>query len=307
VIEKKFQVLSAKNQRLDLFLKSKIQEFSRAHIQKAIKEGWVRVNDRPVKASYRLKEGDLVSVQIIETLTENELKPEKVDFDLLYEDDQILVINKPSGLVVHPGAGVRSGTLVNGLLYRYPEIKLVGSPARPGIVHRLDKETSGAMVVARSQVAYQALRQQFEERKIKKFYLALALGRFKQKKGIIDLPLGRHVHHRQKISVKTRKPRVAITHYEVLEEFKGTSFLMLKPLTGRTHQLRVHLSAIGHPLVGDSRYGGGGKKQLVKCPRLFLHAWRIALQHPVSGQEVEFECPLPAELNLVLQSERQQK
>ncbi|MGB9893552.1 MAG: RluA family pseudouridine synthase [Candidatus Saccharicenans sp.] len=306
MIEKKFRVSSLEDLRLDLFLKVRLPQLSRSQIQKAIKDGQVAVNAQQVKAGYRLKNGDLVEVRIKESSPEIRLKPEPVDFEILYQDSQILIINKPSGLVVHPGAGIGKGTLVQGLLFRYPEIALVGSPSRPGIVHRLDKETSGVMVVARTQAAYQSLRQQFEDRRIKKFYLALAYGKLKEKKGIIDLPLGRHIHHREKISVKTRKPRVAITHYEVLEEFKETSFLVLRPITGRTHQLRVHLSAIGHPLVGDSRYGGGGKPGL-KSPRLFLHAWKLVIRHPLSDEEQEFECPLPAELEEVLQKERGRK
>lgn len=307
MIEQKFLVETSESPRLDLFLREKIKNLSRAQIQKVIKEGKVLVNGQPVKASHKLKLGDLVEFSYEEHPAEIDLRPEKIDFGVIYEDDQILVINKPSGLVVHPGAGIRSGTLVNGLLACYPEISGVGSPARPGIVHRLDKETSGLMVVARTQAAYQSLRQQFEDRTVKKTYLALALGRFKEKKGTIDLPIGRHVHHREKISVRTRKPKIAITHYEVLEEFKETTFLALKPVTGRTHQLRVHLSATGHPLAGDSRYGGSGQKQRKKYARLFLHAWKLSFEHPATGERLEFECPLPTELEAVLQRERQQK
>lgn len=307
MIEKKFIVESLENPRVDLFLKEKIKDLSRAQIQKIIKEGKVLVNGQPVKASHKLKAGEVVEFSYEPLPAEIELKPEKINFEIIYEDDQILVINKPSGLVVHPGAGIRSGTLVNGLISLYPEIRGVGSPARPGIVHRLDKETSGLMVVARTQKAYLSLRQQFEDRLVKKTYLALARGRFREKKGTIDLPIGRHVHHREKISVKTRKPRVAITHYEVLEEFRETTLLALRPVTGRTHQLRVHLSAIGHPLAGDSRYGGGGKKQRGKFSRLFLHAWKLSFIHPVSGKTMEFECPLPAELENWLQKERQSR
>lgn len=307
MIEQKFQVETPDALRLDLFLKEKIKELSRAQIQKAIKEGKVLVNGKPTKASHKLKKGDLVEISYREITLETDLEPEKINFEIIYEDDQILVINKPWGLVVHPGAGVRCGTLVNGLLNRYPEISGVGSPSRPGIVHRLDKETSGLLAVARTSASYQSLRQQFEDRTVKKTYLALALGRFREKKGTIDLPLGRDIHHREKISVKSRKPRVAITHFEVLEEFKETTFLVLKPVTGRTHQLRVHLSATGHPLTGDSRYGGSGQKQQKKYSRLFLHAWKLSFEHPTTGQRLEFECPLPSELEAVLEKERQQK
>ncbi|MCR4409783.1 MAG: RluA family pseudouridine synthase [Candidatus Saccharicenans sp.] len=302
MIEKEFLVDSAENIRLDLFLKARLPELSRAQVQKAIKEGLVLVNGRKVRPGQKLKEGDRIELRLPDPRPEDRLQPEPIDLHLIYEDEHIVVLDKPSGLVVHPGAGVRRGTLVHGLLYSYPEIAAVGSAARPGIVHRLDKDTSGVMVVARTNLAYQSLRQQFEDRTIHKTYLALARGRFRQKKGIIDLPLGRHVHHREKISVRTRKPRVAITHYEVLREFRETTFLALRPVTGRTHQLRVHLSAIGHPLLGDTRYGGSGR-QKPGCPRLFLHAWKLQLRHPGSGRDMEFESPLPPELKEILEKE----
>lgn len=302
MIEKKFQVESTGNVRLDIFLKGRLPELSRAQVQKAIREGRVLVNGGKARPGQRLKEGDRIELYLPEPRLEDGLEPEPVDFHLIYEDEHIVVLDKPSGLVVHPGAGVRRGTLVHGLLFRYPEIAAVGSAARPGIVHRLDKDTSGVMVVARTSFAYQSLRQQFEDRTVHKTYLALARGRFRQKKGIIDLPLGRHVHHREKISVRTRKPRVAITHYEVLREFRETTFLALRPVTGRTHQLRVHLSAIGHPLLGDTRYGGSSRLK-TRCPRLFLHAWQLRLRHPGSGLEMEFESPLPPELEEILEKE----
>lgn len=302
MIEKKFQVESTENIRLDLFLKTRLPELSRSQVQRAIREGLVLVNGRKARPGQRLKEGDKIELHLPEARSEDKLQPEPIDLHIVYEDEHIVVLDKPSGLVVHPGAGVKRGTLVHGLLYRYPEIAGVGSPGRPGIVHRLDKDTSGVMVVARTDIAYQSLRQQFEDRTIHKTYLALAWGRFRQKKGTIDLPLGRHVHHREKISVRTRKPRVAITHYEVLREFRETTFLALRPITGRTHQLRVHLSAIGHPLLGDTRYGGR-IRQRTRSPRLFLHAWKLQLCHPGSGREMEFESPLPRVLKEILEKE----
>ncbi|MDD8030595.1 MAG: RluA family pseudouridine synthase [Acidobacteriota bacterium] len=306
MIEKKFLIDRADNERLDLFLKSRLLSFTRTQIQRAIEEGEILVNKQLSKPGYKLRRGDLIEVRIWKQ-PESQLKPEMVKLEVLYEDAQILIINKPDGLVVHPGAGIRTGTLVHGLLYYYPEIASVGSPDRPGIVHRLDKDTSGLLIIARTQPAYQSLRQQFEDRRVKKIYLALAVGKFKEKKGLIDLPLGRHLRHREKISVSTRKPRIALTHYEVLEEFKNSSFLALNPITGRTHQLRVHLSATGHPIVGDRRYGRSNKRHPVGCPRLFLHAWRLSFQHPASGQEVEFESPLPADLLAWLKKERSRK
>ncbi|MGC8746052.1 MAG: RluA family pseudouridine synthase [Candidatus Saccharicenans sp.] len=291
--------------RLDLFLKNRLKPFSRSRIQKAIKEGQVKINGHPARASQKLKPGDSVEFFYEEFSSEEPaLKPERVDFEIIYEDEHIIIINKPAGLVVHPGAGISRGTLVHGLLFHFPGISQVGSSMRPGIVHRLDKETSGLLVVAKTELAYHSLREQFEDRLVKKTYLALVYGRFKDKRGIIDLPIGRHIHQREKFSVRTKKPRTAITNFEVLQEFPETTFLALKPITGRTHQLRVHLSAIGHPIVGDSRYGGPKRLGPKKYPRLFLHAWKLSLVHPQSQVKMEFECPLPSDLQSVLDRER---
>ncbi|MGB9835726.1 MAG: RluA family pseudouridine synthase [Candidatus Saccharicenans sp.] len=304
MLEKKLIVEDEAGQRLDVYLKDKIKGFSRAQWQKAIKEGRITVNRQVVKPSYNLRKGDLIEIRTEEEGEESELVPEAVPYRVIFEDSQIIVVDKPAGVAVHPGAGLKRGTLVHGLLLNYPEIRMVGSPLRPGIVHRLDKDTSGLLVVARTNQAYLSLREQFEERSVSKTYLALALGRFREKKGTIDLPIGRHVHHREKISVKTRKPRLAVTHYQVLEEFRETTFLALKPVTGRTHQLRVHLSATGHPIAGDPKYGGLGEKGRKRWPRLFLHAWKLAFNHPLSGERMEFESPLPEELNKILEKER---
>ncbi len=303
MINYRFQAAASENQRLDLFLKDKIKEASRAKIQKAIKEGQVTVNGLPVKAGHKLKPGEVVEISIEEKASDRELEPQEIKFGIIYEDSQVIVIDKPAGLSVHPGAGLSRGTLVNGLVFFYPEIKNVGSPLRPGIVHRLDKDTSGLMVVARTQAAYHSLRRQFEDRSVEKVYLGLAAGRFKDKKGIIDLPVGRHPAERQKMSVKSRKPRVAITRYEVLREFKHSTLLALKPLTGRTHQLRVHLSALGHPLLGDSRYGQTAEKKRKPGSRLFLHAFELSFEHPVKKERLKFRCPLPADLQEILDKE----
>jgi len=189
----------------------------------------VTVDGLPVKSGHKLKPGEVVEILSEESTPDIELEPQEIKLNIIYEDSQVIVIDKPAGLTVHPGAGQPRGTLVNGLVFFYPEIKNVGSPLRPGIVHRLDKDTSGLMVVARTQAAYHSLRRQFEDRSVEKVYLGLAAGRFKDKKGIIDLPVGRHPAERQKMSVKSRKPRVAITRYEVLREFKHSTLLALNP------------------------------------------------------------------------------
>ncbi|HPB58715.1 MAG TPA: RluA family pseudouridine synthase [Candidatus Saccharicenans sp.] len=307
MIRSRFQVAPGEIKRLDLFLREKIPQLSRSRIQKAIKDGQVKVNGLIARPGQKLKPQEVVEISVEEKAAPSDLEAQPIELEVIYEDEQILVINKPFGLVVHPGAGLTGGTLANGLIFYYPEIKEVGSPLRPGIVHRLDKDTSGLIVVARTQAAYNSLRQQFEDRTVEKIYLGLARGRFKEKEGIIDLPVGRHPALRQKMSVKSKKPRLALTRYEVLREFRHSTFLALKPLTGRTHQLRVHLAAIGHPLVGDSRYGQtqGNRRQQER--RLFLHAFRLSFRHPLSGEKVEFESPLPPALEARLEREAKEK
>ncbi|HUM79152.1 MAG TPA: RluA family pseudouridine synthase [Candidatus Saccharicenans sp.] len=307
MIRSRFQVAPGEIKRLDLFLREKIPQLSRSRIQKAIKDGQVKVNGLIARPGQKLKPQEVVEISVEEKAAASDLEAQPIELEVIYEDEQILVINKPFGLVVHPGAGLTGGTLANGLIFYYPEIKEVGSPLRPGIVHRLDKDTSGLIVVARTQAAYNSLRQQFEDRTVEKIYLGLARGRFKEKEGIIDLPVGRHPALRQKMSVKSKKPRLALTRYEVLREFRHSTFLALKPLTGRTHQLRVHLAAIGHPLVGDSRYGQtqGNRRQQER--RLFLHAFRLSFRHPLSGEKVEFESPLPPALEARLEREAKEK
>ena len=307
MIRSRFQVAPGEIKRLDLFLREKIPQLSRSRIQKAIKDGRVKVNGLIGRPGQKLKPQEVVEISVEEKAAASDLEAQPIELEVIYEDEQILVINKPFGLVVHPGAGLTGGTLANGLIFYYPEIKEVGSPLRPGIVHRLDKDTSGLIVVARTQAAYNSLRQQFEDRTVEKIYLGLARGRFKEKEGIIDLPVGRHPALRQKMSVKSKKPRVALTRYEVLREFRHSTFLALKPLTGRTHQLRVHLAAIGHPLVGDSRYGQTQGNRRRQERRLFLHAFRLSFRHPLSGEKVEFESPLPPALEARLEREAKEK
>lgn len=307
MIRSRFQVAPGEIKRLDLFLREKIPQLSRSRIQKAIKDGRVKVNGLIGRPGQKLKPQEVVEISVEEKAAPSDLEAQPIELEVIYEDEQILVINKPFGLVVHPGAGLTGGTLANGLIFYYPEIKEVGSPLRPGIVHRLDKDTSGLIVVARTQAAYNSLRQQFEDRTVEKIYLGLARGRFKEKEGIIDLPVGRHPALRQKMSVKSKKPRVALTRYEVLREFRHSTFLALKPLTGRTHQLRVHLAAIGHPLVGDSRYGQTQGNRRRQERRLFLHAFRLSFRHPLSGEKVEFESPLPPALEARLEREAKEK
>jgi 23S rRNA pseudouridine1911/1915/1917 synthase len=286
--------------RLDVYLAGRLPELSRAALRKLIDRGRVLVNGITAKASLRLKNGDRIEADLESVEAEESAPvPEEIAFKVLHADDEVLVIDKPYGLVVHPGAGNRKGTLVNALLARYPEIRGVGDPDRPGIVHRLDKETSGLMVVARTPRAYESLVSQFKGREVRKTYLGLVWGTMSAAEGRLDWPIGRHVSNRQKISVKTSSPREAITEYRVLEKLKEFTWLEIRPLTGRTHQIRVHLAAAGHPLVGDSKYG---RKRLAKSgkkgtpPRLFLHAHKLSFIHPATGLRVDFTSPLPPEL-----------
>ena len=288
--------------RLDVFLASRVAGLTRSQAGKAADEGRVLVNDVPKKPAAILRPGDRVVLVRPEAQPAG-LEAQDIPLQILYRDEDLIVVDKPFGLVVHPGAGVRSGTLANALLHAFPEVLWVGEGDRPGIVHRLDMETSGVMVVARSPRAYESLKEQFKDRRVKKVYRALVWGRMRRLEGLIDAPIGRHPRHGQRMSVKTRRPRAAETRYTVLEEFPRTTLLEVRPLTGRTHQIRVHLAAAGHPLVGDTRYGR--KKGGRRYPRLFLHACRLAFAHPATGQPVEFSSPLPPELEAVLRAERE--
>lgn len=289
--------LSGLNQRLDVFLSERINELTRSQIQRFIEERRVKVDGVARKSSYKLKSGEKVEVEY-ELASPPKIKPENIPVDVLYSDDHIAIIDKPPGMVVHPGAGKRHHTLINTLLYRFPDLKEVGPEERPGIVHRLDKETSGLMVVARSLKAYELLQQQFRKREVEKTYLGLVWGRMPEKKGKISWPIGRHVKHGERISVKTKKPREAETYYFVQREYEEYSLLEIKPLTGRTHQIRVHMAASGHPLAGDTRYGR--RKSKPSIPRLFLHASRLSFIHPETQEKVEFSSPLPPGLKKFL-------
>lgn len=284
------------NLRLDVYLVDQIRDLTRAQIQSQVENGRVAVNGRARKSGYRLRPGDVVEVRVLDYEPPS-LEPEDIPLQVLYEDEAVAVIDKPSGLVVHPGAGVHSGTLVNALLHRFPEVRAVGAPERPGLVHRLDKETSGVMVVARTSAAFSELQRQFKRRVVQKTYLGLARGRVPEA-GRIDWPIGRHVKDGQRYSVRTRKPKEAKTQFQVLEQFNDFALLEIKPLTGRTHQIRVHLAAAGHPLFGDRLYGPLKPKGFE--PRVFLHAHRLGFIHPVRGEWVEFVSPLPLDLDTIL-------
>lgn len=287
------------NHRLDLFLSEKVKTLTRSQIQKLIHQKKVTVNGVFQRSSYRLKEGDLVKAEYAPS-REPKLHPEDIPLNIIWDERHFLVINKPPGLVVHPGAGNPDHTLVNALLYYYPKIREIGNLERPGIVHRLDKNTSGLLVAAKTSRAYFNLKNQFKQREVDKYYIGLVWGRMPERSGRINFPIGRHAKHGERMSVKAKKTREAETIYDVQKEYKEFSLLELKPITGRTHQLRVHLAAAGHPLLGDDYYGRTKEKK--GCPRIFLHAYRMAFKHPVTGSWHEFTAPLPGDLQGFLNS-----
>jgi len=278
--------------RLDQFL-VRSSGLSRGAVQHLIHQERVRTGDRPRKASYRVRPRERVVV----TLPPPEpsgIEPEAIPLDLLYEDDDLLVVNKPPGLLVHPGAGRSHGTIVNALLYHYPEIRGIGGTERPGVVHRLDKDTSGCLLVAKTADAHQMLSRQFQTRQVKKTYLALVQGAVRAGRGKITLPIGRHERERKRMGVRTEKGREAETTYRVLRAGPDHTLVEVMPVTGRTHQIRVHLAAVGHPVVGDKVYGGRRRRKAgLKVSRQLLHAWKIAFAHPRTGAQVETMAPIP--------------
>jgi 23S rRNA pseudouridine1911/1915/1917 synthase len=273
----------------------------RAAVQALIDDGAVLVDGRIVAKSHRLREGSTLEVSA-EPGLESDARPEPdagVDIDVRFADDEVVVVAKPAGLVVHPGAGNASGTLVNGLLARFPGIEVVGDPTRPGIVHRLDCDTSGLLAVARSAAAYESLVGQLAARTVERVYAVLVWGRLSSRRGLIDAPIARSGARRTRMAVRDAgKP--ARTEYQVVEEFElpRCSLLECRLETGRTHQIRVHLAAIGHPVVGDGTYGGS--RDQIPSTRSFLHAGTLGFDHPVTGERLRFEEPLPPDLRVVL-------
>lgn len=275
---------------------------SRAGAAGVVERGGVTIGGVPVTSrAHRVAAGDVVTIRWTTERTDDRPRPDpSVVVPVLYEDDDVIVVDKPAGLVVHPGAGHRSGTLVQGLLARFPELAGVGDPARPGIVHRLDRDTSGLLVIARSAVAHQALVRALAERSVERRYLALVWGHPEAPTGLIDAPIGRATRTRTKMAV-SRAGREARTRYEVRRTYDrpvAVALLGCRLETGRTHQIRVHLAAIGHPVVGDDLYGG--VRATLPVPRIFLHAELLAFRHPVSGEALSFRSPLPAGLQAVL-------
>lgn len=287
--------------RLDQFLVQSC-DLSRAAVQRLIHQGRVRIGDRPQKASYRVRPRDRIVV-MLPPPEPSGIEPEPIPLDLLYEDPDVLVVNKPPGLIVHPGAGRERGTLVNALLHHCPDLTGIGGIQRPGIVHRLDKETSGCLVVAKTESAHQTLTRQFEHRQVKKTYLALVHGLVRADQGKITFPIGRREHERKRMGVRTRKGRETETTFRVIRSTRDCSLVEVTPTTGRTHQIRVHLAAIGHPVVGDKLYGGRReRKSRLKVAHQLLHAWKLGFTHPRTGVQVDSTAPPPRDFQEILRS-----
>lgn len=296
-------------ERLDSFVAKKAPAISRSNAAKLIREGNVTVGGQPKKPSYIIRSGELILIEVPAAIP-YECTPEPIPLSFLYEDSDIAVINKPAGLVVHPSPGHMSGTLVNALLYHCKDLKGVGGELRPGIVHRIDKDTTGTLVIAKNDLAHAALSYQFKERLVDKCYLALVVGEPKTAEGKITLPIGRHPTDRKRMSVNSYRARSTETTWVAKERFGEATLLEVVIKTGRTHQIRVHCAAIGHPLVGDDTYGGTKKTRrvqggnsgapLLAAKRQMLHAWKLTISHPRSGQRISFESPLPEDMNGVL-------
>ncbi len=293
--------------RLDVFLPQRDGSLSRSQAKRLIEESCVLIDGKPARASHRLRPGETVQVRKPPPAPSG-VVAEDIPLAILYEDDALLVVDKPAGMVVHPAAGNLRGTLVNALQFHCRNLSGVGGVMRPGIVHRLDKGTSGLMVVAKSDEAHQGLSEQFKKRQVYKLYTALVHGSVKQDEGVVDAAVGRHPVERKKMSTASRRGKAALTRWRVLERYGAFSLLEAKIETGRTHQIRVHLASLGHPVVGDSVYGGtkrtieppAMRAVLKRLTRQALHAGCLSFTHPVTGREMTFESPLPEDMAEVI-------
>ena len=291
-------------ERLDVFLVRQQPELSRAHVQKIIASGDVLVDGRARKANFKLKAGASVSFKLPEAAP-IEVKPEDIPLDILYEDEDIIVVNKSRGMVVHPAAGVDSGTLVNALLFHCHDLSGINGEIRPGIVHRLDKDTSGVMVAAKNDKAHLNLAEQIGMKTAHRSYLAVVHGNIKEEAGIIKGDIGRHPTDRKRMAIVQENGKPAVTHFKVLERFGDYTLVECRLETGRTHQIRVHMTSIGHPLVNDPKYG--------RCKSPFgikgqaLHSRQLTLKHPATGEEMTFEAPLPEDMEKILAALRNRR
>lgn len=289
---------NAGNQRIDNFLAKELLGYSRSYIQKAIKNGGILLNNHKAKPGQILKNGDKINIHIPPIRPYQMLPNNNITLRIIFEDDDILVVNKPAGLQTHPGVWQEQDTLANALLARYPEIKNIGEDSlRPGLVHRLDKDTSGLMIIAKNQKFFHHLKDQFQNRKVKKIYLCLVRGLMKKDQGFVNRPIGRSASKPiRQTTGKSRNQREALTEFKVLTRFKDYTLIQALPKTGRTHQIRVHMASIGHPIVGDKTYGN---KKVQPIKRQFLHASELKINAP-NGKKMAFQSPLPDELKSLL-------
>lgn len=296
------------DKRLDAYLAAHIEGWSRARLQRLIEEEDILVNGRPAKASYKLRTADEIEVELAPAPSSN-FTPENIPLDIVFEDDELIVINKPAGLVVHPAAGVYSGTLANALVYHFQQLSTHAGRARPGIVHRLDKDTSGLLVVAKTESGHENLADQFRAREVFKSYVALVYGVVKQQSGRVEQPIARDPRNRTRMAI-VPGGRGALSLYKIRRSYGSFTLLDVELKTGRTHQIRVHLSWLKHPVVGDELYGGGRENnlqdvrlraQIRKLNRQFLHAEQLGFRHPQTGAQMQFTAPLPPELTQLLE------
>ena len=305
--------------RIDAYLSSRYQDYSRSVIQKVIDARAVHVNGLPVKASYKVREGDLIRVWLPE-LADDAPAPEDIPLDIVYDDAAFTVVNKPAGMVTHPAKGHWSGTLVNALQFHFDTLSTVAGEHRPGIVHRLDRDTTGLLIVAKDDNAHRKLAAQFEHRTIQKEYLALVAGAPERDSDYIEKPIGFHPTNREKMAIRTPEDggKEAVTFYQVAERFRGYALVRCKPATGRTHQIRIHLAHIGHPVLADKAYSGrdhltlndllgrpeGPEAPTVLLDRQALHAYNLKLTHPLTGLPLELNAPLPPDMSRTLEALR---
>ncbi len=305
MIEKEIKVVEIGNlKRLDQYIAQKQNNLSRTMIKKLIEEGQITINEKNVKTSYTVQIGDTIKI-IVPEVKETKLEAQEIPLDIVYEDKDIIVVNKPKGMVVHPAVGNPDGTLVNAIMAHCKEnLSGIGGELRPGIVHRLDKDTSGLLIVAKNDEAHIAISNQIQNREVKKVYLALVRGNVPEEEATIDMPIGRSTKDRKKMAV-TKNGKNAITHFKVLERFGNYTFLEVRIETGRTHQIRVHMSEIGHPVVGDMVYSNGKNEFGVEGQ--MLHAKSLTFKHPTNGKILNLEAPLPEYFEEVLNLLRKEK
>lgn len=297
---KEFQSEENAGERIDKFLTEKVPELSRSYIQKLIKEKNVKVNSTVIKSNYKVAKGDQIQITIPD-LTEPDILPENIPLDILYEDDDILVVNKPKGMVVHPAAGHYTGTLVNAIMYHCKDrLSGINGVMRPGIVHRIDMDTTGSLIVCKNDESHVKIAEQIKAHSVNRRYRGIVYGVVKDDEGTINAPIGRHPTNRKKMAINEKNGKPAITHYKVLERFSNYTYMEFKLETGRTHQIRVHMASIGHPLLGDTVYSSG--RSPFKTQGQTLHAMTIGFIHPRTKEYMEISAPLPEYFLKILKS-----